>query len=582
MKKLIALSLVLLLLLAGCGGGKPSAPEVTPTPEPTAAPKPLPTPAPTPEPTPEPTEQPMISASSAVVKTSKTVQTAEPEITVQGAEQIYARCMPAVFDIEVYDVDGWDLGGGSGFFIDENGTGVTNFHVIYGAATAEVRLYGADPDAPPLEVLGVYAWSEEEDWAVIQVDTAPEAWLKIGDPVTAVGGATVYALGSPLGLSGTISNGIISNPALDIDGQTYIQTNAAISPGSSGGALVNKYGEVIGITAGGFTYGDSLNYAVPMSKLADVSPDTLYPINETYTLPSGLIFPDQDYVELSPGESFESVITALKYDTDEELSIEYEIDDPELLSCAWTPFGPEDTEVTLTITAGDTCGNTTIWLYLYTADSEELLDYDSINVRVAGGYVTPEYSYIDVGVCQTDSMPVTAATFDGTGCKLRFEIDEGGEDYLSCHWGDWDGDRIPLFIEGLALGDTAITVYLLDAETEEILATGEFYVYVVAAGIDVGEDMLFLPPGGSETVRVAVVNYTPDLEMRILVDESPSDVFSLSWEAVSDSEVLVTVTAEQEGYDWVYLSVVDENGEEVNYGWIDVYCSMDGPGPDGA
>ena len=82
------------------------------------------------------------------------------------------------------------------------------------------------------------------------------------------------------------------------------------------------------------------------------------------------------------------------------------------------------------------------------------------------------------------------------------------------------------------------------------------------------------------TVGVTAVSFIPDLAPRILVDETPSDVFSVAWEAVSDTEVRLTITAEEEGYDWVYISIVDEDGNELNYGWIDVYCSMDGPGPD--
>lgn len=597
MKKLTALLLVALLLLAGCANGKAPAPAPTPTPtpEPTPAPTaaptptPAPTPAPTPEPTPEPTEAPSTSVAM-VAEPEKPSQNAgqtaqlaaEPEKLPQGAEQIYARCMPAVFDIEVYDADGWDLGGGSCFFIDENGTAVTNHHVIYGAATAELSGKDAEGNDVYGEVLGAYAWSEEEDWAILKTDIRPDTWLKIGDPATVVGGATVYALGSPLGLSSTISDGLISNPARDIEGQLYIQTSAAIAPGSSGGALVNKYGEVIGITAGGFVYGENLNYAVPMTKLADVSLDEVYPLDETYVLPSGIIYPDSNSVELRRGETVASVVTALKYDTDELLTVRYEIDDEDLLSCSWEPWSEDDTEVTLNITAGETCGSTTVWIYLLTSESEELLDYDYIYVTIADGYVYTDASYYDVGFCQTVEVPISAESYSGESIKVRFEVPEEYEDLIDCHWGDWDGTRIPLYVEGLEEGDTPVSIYLLDAETDEVLAESSFYVYVVGAGFQIGEDTVFLAPGDSETVNVKAISYIPDQALRLLVDETESDVFKFTYEAVSDMEINVTITAVEEGFDWIYLSVVNEDGEEVNYGWIDVYCNMDGPGPDEA
>ena len=593
MKKLTALLLVVLLLLAGCANGKAPAPAPEPTPEPTAAPipTPAPTPAPTPEPTPAPTPEPTEAPTTSVamiVEPEKPSQdagqtaqlSAEAETIPQGAEQIYARCIPAVFDIEVYDADGWDLGGGSCFFIDENGTAVTNFHVIYGAATAELKGTDAEGNEVCGEVLGAYAWSEEEDWAVLKTDVKPDTWLTVGDPSTVVGGATVYALGSPLGLSATISNGLVSNPARDIEGQVYIQTNAAIAPGSSGGALVNKYGEVIGITSGGFVYGENLNYAVPMTKLADVTLDEVYPLDETYVLPSGIIYPDMNTVELRRGETVSSVVTALKYDTEELLTVRYEIDDEDLLTCSWEPWTADDTEVTLNITAGETCGSTTVWIYLLTSESEEMLDYDYVYVTIADGYVEADASYYDVGFCQTVEVPVYAESYSGESVKVRFNVPEEYEDLVSCHWGDWDGDVIPLFVEGLEAGDTPIDLYLLDAETEEILAESSFYVYVVGAGFQIGEDTLFLAPGDSETVNVKALSYIPDQAMRLVVDEAESDVFEFTYEAVSDMEINVTITAVEEGFDWIYLSIVDEDGEEINFGWIDIYCNMDGLGED--
>ena len=179
-----------------------------------------------------------------------------------SAEEIYNRCSPAVFYLEIYDKNGEAISSGSGFFIEESGVAITNYHVIEDGYSAKVAIPGTEE---VYEVSGVYDYNTEYDWAVIQVAGAGFPTLKVGSEATVVGGATVYAIGSPLGLQNTISNGIISNTNRIIENVPYIQTSAAISHGSSGGALINKYGEVIGITSAGFTEGENLGLALPVS-----------------------------------------------------------------------------------------------------------------------------------------------------------------------------------------------------------------------------------------------------------------------------------------------------------------------------
>ena len=190
-----------------------------------------------------------------------------------SAEEIYAKCAPAVFYIEIYDERDRAIASGSGFFINDRGMAVTNYHVIEDAYSALMQM----SDTKEIyRISGVYDYSKENDWAIIQIDCSGNSYLEIGDASTANGGAKVYAIGSPLGLQNTISEGIVSNPAR-IDGNvTYIQTTAAISSGSSGGALLNKMGEVIGITSAGYTKGQNLNLALPISYIenADTSKAT--------------------------------------------------------------------------------------------------------------------------------------------------------------------------------------------------------------------------------------------------------------------------------------------------------------------
>ena len=185
-----------------------------------------------------------------------------PVTTELEPEAIYSMCSPAVFYIELYNSNEIVIGSGSGFFIDSSGIAVTNYHVIEGASSAKITL--SDNNAV-YDVVGVYDYSEQEDWAIIKINGSGFNTLQIGDMSTVVGAATIYAIGSPLGLQSTISQGIISNPNRIDGGVNHIQITAAISPGSSGGALINKYGDVIGITTSQYIQGQNLNLALPIS-----------------------------------------------------------------------------------------------------------------------------------------------------------------------------------------------------------------------------------------------------------------------------------------------------------------------------
>lgn len=187
---------------------------------------------------------------------------------VLTSEQIYAQCSPAVFTIKYSDfyddINGYYTGSGSGFFISSNGIAITNYHVIEDAVYADAILY----DGRVLEITSVLYYSAADDVAIIKVEGSGYPTIPLGDSSTVKGGQKIYTIGSPQGLSNTISDGMVSNPNRD----GFIQISAPISPGSSGGALLNEYGEAIGITQGTFNIsGNSLNRAVPINKA--VSPD---------------------------------------------------------------------------------------------------------------------------------------------------------------------------------------------------------------------------------------------------------------------------------------------------------------------
>lgn len=179
------------------------------------------------------------------------------EYTAQG---IYAKCAPSVFYLEVYDEKNRPMTSGSGFFVSADGLAVTNYHVINGCSSAMATLSG---DGSQRAILGVYNYNVEEDWAVIKVDGEGYTPLEVSDRAL-VGGEKIYAIGSPLGLQNSITEGLVSNASRDEGGVKYVQISAAISPGSSGGALITSQGKVAGITSATYKDGQNLNLALPL------------------------------------------------------------------------------------------------------------------------------------------------------------------------------------------------------------------------------------------------------------------------------------------------------------------------------
>lgn len=207
----------------------------------------------------------------------QTVLLTTPEKEALSGEEIFAKCSQAVFYIEMYNDSGEKTANGSGFFIDSEGTAVTCWHVLENGVSAKVLIAGTGEIH---DVVGVYDYSTVNDWAVIKVEGEDFTYLDIGDAKTNVGGATVYALGSPLGLQNTITQGLICNPTRIEDATRFILFSAAISSGSSGGAMINKYGEVLGITAATYVYGQNLNLAINISYIDQAARDSVTPLSE--------------------------------------------------------------------------------------------------------------------------------------------------------------------------------------------------------------------------------------------------------------------------------------------------------------
>lgn len=185
----------------------------------------------------------------------------KPESTLTGP-QVFAKASPAVVKVLVYDERSKLKGQGSGFFVSPDGLLATNYHVIAKAASARVKL----ADSTELSVAGIVASNQEADLALLRVKGKKFPHLELAEATPKVG-ATVYALGSPKGLTNTFTQGVISGYREFKGMPRLLQTSAPISQGSSGGPLLAGSGEVIGVTTIGLGSGQNLNFAVPSKYL---------------------------------------------------------------------------------------------------------------------------------------------------------------------------------------------------------------------------------------------------------------------------------------------------------------------------
>jgi serine protease Do len=165
---------------------------------------------------------------------------------------------------------------GSGVIIDEDGHAITNAHVIQGETNIRATVWFPQSDGTLkrviIENVEIIAVNNHLDLALLKIKH-PENEKFVFTPLQADEklevGQTVFAIGNPLGLERTLSQGVISTTQRDFEGLTYIQTDAAINPGNSGGALFNTRGEVIGITNMGARFAQGLNFAIPTRYVKD-------------------------------------------------------------------------------------------------------------------------------------------------------------------------------------------------------------------------------------------------------------------------------------------------------------------------
>jgi len=199
--------------------------------------------------------------------------------TALTSAQIYTKCSSAVFRIVTYDKADNEMNYGSGFFINANGDAVVSCIEINGASDAYIFLQNEEYGYPVESVLG---YDYGENIAIIHVDIENSDYIEIGDSSTVVGGQKVYSLSYPLDLDCTITTGLISNPNRMFGDISQIQTTAQYSEGSDGGALLNEYGEVIGVSNISFSEGQNINFATPVNLINSVYGDKPLSLEEVY------------------------------------------------------------------------------------------------------------------------------------------------------------------------------------------------------------------------------------------------------------------------------------------------------------
>ncbi len=214
-----------------------------------------------------------------------------PVANTQTAQQIAQKAFGATVLLIIEDANRQAVSIGSGFYVDHRQI-ATNFHVIEGGVEGYAKRVG---EKTKWEIEGITAIDVKRDLVILQVNPFSLRSLKgksgeplpLGDSNAVQVGDPIYAVGSPKGLEGTFSQGIISN-IRKVGTDKLLQLTAPVSPGSSDGPVLNGAGEVIGVSVATFRGGQNLNFAIPSNYLKSLiaKVGTAKPLSKTKTATS--------------------------------------------------------------------------------------------------------------------------------------------------------------------------------------------------------------------------------------------------------------------------------------------------------
>jgi S1-C subfamily serine protease len=180
----------------------------------------------------------------------------------QTAQEIAKKAFGATVLLVMEDTNGQPLSLGSGFVV-RDGEIASNLHVAEGAARGYGKLVG---QKTKYDIEGVTAVDGERDLVLLKISVSGSQTLSLGNSDVVQVGESVFAVGNPQGLEGTFSQGIVSS-IREAGPDKLLQITAPISPGSSGGPVLNGKGEVIGVSVATFRGGQNLNFAIPSNYL---------------------------------------------------------------------------------------------------------------------------------------------------------------------------------------------------------------------------------------------------------------------------------------------------------------------------
>jgi hypothetical protein len=174
--------------------------------------------------------------------------------------EIAARSTPSVVSVRT------DQSLGTGFVVGNDGLVATNLHVVAGNSKITITL----ADHREFEVVEIWNGDRQRDLVVMRIEAQKLPVLSLGDSSAIHPGDTVVAIGHPLGLEDTVSNGLVSAIRKVDDDLTVLQISAPIAPGSSGGPIFNDKGEVIGVATAIMLGGQNINFGVPITYLKEL------------------------------------------------------------------------------------------------------------------------------------------------------------------------------------------------------------------------------------------------------------------------------------------------------------------------
>ena len=184
------------------------------------------------------------------------------EANAQSPQQIAKKALASTVLLVMEDANGQPLTLGSGFFV-KNGQVATNLHVVRGASRGYAKLVS---QKTKYDIEGITAVDAERDLIILKISVPGAQVIPLGNSDVVQVGMPIYAVGNPRGLEGTFSQGIISS-IRKVGTDKLLQLTAPISPGSSGGPVLNDKGQVIGVSVATFRGGQNLNFAIPSNYL---------------------------------------------------------------------------------------------------------------------------------------------------------------------------------------------------------------------------------------------------------------------------------------------------------------------------